>query len=125
MIFKSQGVYHYHKKWLIVDCDKEITRYYRHLIKSYSPSIKLQASLNKSHITIIAGTHEDASNHKLWKKFDNQIIEFDYDNNIKTNGIHYWLTVYCNNFEILRTELNLSPTIPFPWHLTIGNTKHL
>jgi hypothetical protein len=107
----------------MVECCEELARYYRSLTHLHSRSIVLQTPLHASHITVIAGKYEFAGDHPCWKKYDGQPVGFQYDSEIQTDGIYFWLPVFCKGFETLRIELGLSPLIPIPWHLTIGNLK--
>jgi len=120
---KSIGKLHYYTKWLILLVDDEIAKYYQHIIYLWDRRLKLNHPMHGAHITIIAGKYEDVSNHPNWKKYHNHKIEFEYSVDIGTNGCYFWLPVKCKQFEDIRVELGLSPTIPYPWHLTIGNSK--
>ena len=122
-MFASTGKYHYYNRWLMVDCDEELARYYRRLVHLYSRSIDLQKPLHGSHITVIAGKYEPNHIEKYWKKYDGQPVEFKYTHEIGSDGVYFWLPVFCEHFESVRKELGLNPTIPIPWHLTIGNLK--
>lgn len=122
-MFASTGKYHYYDRWLMVDCDEELTRYYRKLIHEFSPSISLQTPRHGSHITVVAGKYEPDHIEKYWKKYDGMPVVFSYSSEISTDGTYYWLPVVCADFERVREELGLNPTIPIPWHLTIGNLK--
>ena len=126
MRYSSTGRYHYYTKWIIVSCDEDLARYYRNLVNQYSRSIELQKPMHGSHITVIAGKYElfPYPRYELWKKYDGQEVMFEYDTYVHTDGIYYWLTVYCPEFEKVRLELGLNATTPMPWHLTIGNLKH-
>lgn len=122
-MFESVGKYRYYNTWLIVICDEELARYYRELIRSYSPSTKVQPSKHGSHITVIAGKYEPHHKNEFWKKYDGNSVIFQYSTEIQTDGTYFWLPVVCKEFENLRIELGLAPIIPIPWHLTIGNLK--
>lgn len=122
--YTSSGKYHYYNRWLLVDCCEDLAAYYRVIIFQWFPSVRLQPPKNKSHITVIAGKYEPTHDERYWKKFDGYTVEFQYDpENINNDGVYFWLPVYCKHFEELRVELGLTPTIPIPWHLTIGNLK--
>lgn len=103
--------------------DDEICEYYRRLVNIQSPSLKLNPPRDGAHITVIAGKYErpDASHEHLWGKFEGNIVEFSYQREILSDGRYFWLTVECPRIEEIRQELGLSPKIPIPWHLTIGN----
>lgn len=109
----------------MVEADPELARYYRSLIHSYAPSFTLQPSKHGSHITVIAGKYETIplSHASNWKKYNGMPVVFFYSPSVETDGVYFWLPVFCEEFVAIRTELGLNPTIPIPWHLTIGNLK--
>ena len=121
---KSKCRLKYHYSWLIGEVDDEIGRYYRFLIKTYFNNIiSPQKPKNGTHITIVAGKYEFAPKREYWNKYDGLIIDFLYDPYIMSNGDHFWMTVECEKFEIIREELGLAATIKYPWHLSVGNIK--
>ena len=107
----------------MVDCCPELAAFYRKLVFLYSPSTVLQIPKNESHITVIAGKYEPNHDERYWKKYDGQEIHFSYSPIIGSDGMYFWLPVFCPDFEKVRMELGLNPLIPIPWHLTIGNLK--
>jgi len=120
---KSKGKLEYYTSWLVLLVDNNIAEYYRHLIYLFDRRLKLQPPKHDTHITIIAGKYENVSNHFNWKKYHHQEIEFEYSTDIGTDGCYFWLPIECKYIEDIRVELELPPTIPIPWHLTIGNLK--
>lgn len=79
--------------------------------------------MHGSHITVIAGKYEPNHSDAFWKKYDRHPVTFQYSPRIESDGTYFWLPVVCPEFEKVRIELGLPPTIPIPWHLTIGNLK--
>lgn len=114
------------EKWLVLMCDDEISRYYRHLYTIEYPYLngersgKLTRPVWGTHISIIRG--EMVPNHKLWGLKKNKIIEFTYDAGVLDNGEYYWLKVMCPELEDLREKYGLSRHPKFGFHLTIGRT---
>lgn len=123
IMFTSTGKYHYYNRWLMVDCCPELAAFYRQLVFFHAPSIKLQIPKHGSHITVVAGKYEPTHIDQYWKKYDGHSVTFQYSQEIGTDGTYFWLPVECKEFESVRIELGLKPTIPIPWHLTIGNLK--
>lgn len=113
----------YHHKWLIGDCDEEIGRYYRWLIKSFRAATSLQAPLNGPHITVVAGKYEDNIRREYWYRHANKKVEFEYGPELETNGVYYWLPVKSLFLSDIRLELGLFPLPKYPFHLTVGNNK--
>lgn len=114
------------KWWLVIDCQDDISEYYRHVIhiESYK-TLKLQKPYWGSHITVIR--NEEPPNQELWKKYDGQEIVFKYGNHIGTNysperwKSFWWLDSRCEWALDIREELGLRRE-PYPqFHLTIGN----
>jgi hypothetical protein len=116
------------KKWIVVMCDDEISRYYRHLYTKEYPylnggrSVKLTRPVWGAHISCIRG--EFIPNIKLWGLNANKIIEFDYDGGVKDNNEYYWLSIKCPALSELRIKYGLSPEPRFGFHLTIGRTTN-
>ena len=130
-MFKSKGQLVYsnlpHFR-LAVEIDAEIARYYRSLIpKSVSVSIPAY----NPHISVVR--KEVVPNASFWQKYQNEIIEFEYDPYIQFGTVYCWLDVYCLRLEDIREELGMHrlsditcPPDKRPcFHTTIGNFKHL
>lgn len=122
-VLSSTGRYHYYFSWLMVDCCEEMAAFYRRMVFFHAPSLKLQTPMHGSHITVVAGKYEPTHDERHWKKYDGNPVVFHYSPEIGNDGTYFWLPVFCKEFESVRVELGLSPTIPIPWHLTIGNLK--
>lgn len=114
------------ERWLVVMCDDEISKYYRHLYSREYPylnsdrSVKLTRPVWGTHISVIRG--EFIPNIKLWGLEANKLIDFDYDGGVIDNGEYYWLKVSCPYLSLLRQEYGLRPEPRFGFHLTIGRT---
>ena len=113
-------------RWLVLMCDDEISKYYRHLYTFEYPYLhgersgKLTRPVWGTHISIIRG--ERIPNFKLWRLDENKIVEFEYEPGVKDNGEYYWLKVTCPYLEDLREKYGLSRHPQFGYHLTIGRT---
>lgn len=129
-MFKSSGMLKYFNDpyKLILEVDQGISDFYRKLIPKY---IKLNKQLYGAHISIVR--KEIPSNINKWKKYQNRIIEFEYENIIYNDETYYWLNAYSSNLEYIRKELGLqttseitrSPDGKHKFHITIGNTKNV
>jgi len=107
------------KRWLILACDDEISKYYRHLFyKDYPWLGKLTRPVFGAHISVVRG--EDIPNIIFWNKYQNKIINFEYEPGVKDNGTYYWLSVKCKFLSDIRQELGLIKFPKFGFHLTIG-----
>ena len=103
--------------WAIVACDDEISKYYRSLYLQEFKSQLIKPAWG-AHISWIR--NEIIKFPKKWKLLENQIIEFEYDSNIQTNGTYFWLKVKCDALLDLRSQYGLNKYPKFGLHLTIG-----
>lgn len=107
--------------WLILQCDSELVRYYKHWVfKGYFEKIMMPAW--GAHITVIR--NEKPAKPELWGKRAGDFFEFEYDPEIRTNGRHYWLKVSSPSLLDFREELGLRRNPPISLHLTIGNADY-
>jgi hypothetical protein len=114
------------EKWLVLMCDDEISKYYRHLYTMEYPYLngvkvgKLTRPVWGAHISCIRS--EYIPNFKLWGLDANKIIEFEYDGGVVDNQEYFWLKVKCPALSELRERYGLSREPRFGFHLTIGRT---
>jgi len=134
MLFKAQGKLRYSQNYkLVVEVEQDIVDFYRSLIPK---SIKVSRGRWPAHITVVREKDglDFPPNMEFWGKYEGEIIEFLYSNQIEYGKIYYWLNVYCVKLEEIRKELGLPyvSRIALPpegfkkcFHMTIGNTKGL
>jgi hypothetical protein len=114
------------ERWLVLMCDDEISRYYRHLFSVEYPYLnsdrhgKLTRPVWGTHISVIRG--EKIPNFNLWRLDENKLIEFEYDGGVQDNGEYYWLKATCPYLSDLRIKYGLTKEPRFGFHLTIGRT---
>lgn len=109
------------EKWLVLMCDDELSKYYRHLFyREFPYKGKLTRPVWGAHISIIRA--EKIPNMHLWGLDSNKIIQFEYDGGVLSNGEYYWLKVKCPYLSALRENYGLSSEPRFGYHLTIGRT---
>lgn len=109
------------ERWLVLMCDDEISRYYRHLFYTEYPWLgKLTRPVWGTHISIIRG--EKIPNYNLWRLDENKIVNFEYEPGVKDNGEYYWLKVKCDYLLDIRQKYGLPRSPQFGLHLTIGRT---
>lgn len=75
-------------------------------------------------ITIVR-TNVEKPNLKYWRKYENEIVEFNYTN-IYEDSLYYVLRAYSTRLNNIRMELGL-PAYRKPFkhfHITIANKKH-
>ena len=110
------------KWWLVVDCDKEIGKYYRNLYYLLHHKCReLQRPAWESHISVIR--NEEPPKKDLWGKYNGLNITYQYNPVIRNNGIYFWLDVECNQLLDIREEIGLDREPYFPLHLTVANAK--
>lgn len=105
--------------WAIVEVDREITRYYRHLVQR-EKWIELYQPSWDAHISIIRSEQPKAELIHLWKKYNGHQILFKYKHDVQQHGNYWTIDVKCPLLTQIRDEFNL----PCDWnfHLTIGRT---
>lgn len=113
------------EKWLVMMCDDEISKYYRHLYtKEYPPylnggySLKLTRPVWGAHISVIRG--EKIPNMNLWGLAANKVVEFEYEGGVIDNGEYFWLKAKCPYLSEIREKYGLWKEPRFGFHLTIG-----
>ena len=117
--------------WLILRTDEEILRYYQHWIKKElaldlggirRAPIKFETTVWGSHISVHRGT--TIPNQHLWKKHQGENIKFTYSNRVyHINNWFFCVDAYSERLEEIRTELGLSKTPPYGFHVTIGRVN--
>lgn len=130
--YRAAGVLHYSPKllgqhsdkwWLVIDCDREIGRYYRHLLSVATHGRQvLDRAAWSEHITVIRDEEPSVSFKHLWEKYEGRKIHFTYSPKVETNGTYFWLPVWCGEAHAIRKELGLVREPLYPLHLTIGHT---
>lgn len=126
------SLYYYDKnvrdtQWLLLNIeDNSLIEYYQYWIKKHYWINTLQKPKHGAHISVIRGeTIEDELFYKHWKKYHNDIIHIEYDNNIQDNNEHFWVKAYSKDLENIRTELGLNPIPEYNFHITIGRLLKL
>lgn len=120
---KSTGVLHYSPKsnnkwWLVLWCDNELSRYYRHLYHLYCYKCdSLKKPAWNSHITVIRD--EMPSEISLWGLYQDISVDFYYECDFETDGTYWWIPVISDQLMEIRCELGLSQP-QFPFHISFG-----
>lgn len=106
--------------WLILECDRELGRYYRHLYTLRCHHTKtLQEPLWGTHVSVIRG--EEPPNQTLWKALEGQSVELAFDQQFELYSGFMASKVYCHTALDYRQALGLPREPEYPLHLTIGN----
>lgn len=129
-LFESIGTLHYEPDWkLVLNIDQNLADYYRSLIPKYKPNNRQRYP---AHVTIVRQTKELPTNIQFWNKYQGQEVKFLYNPEIQEGQVYYWINVYCQQLEEIRTELGLPVHSQFTmppegfkkhFHCTIGNKK--
>ncbi len=109
--------------WLIIQCDRELGRYLRHLYKLEFPSSgNIGEPLWGAHVSIVQ--NEKPPNLKHWQDRDNQEVTLEYEQVSQETDGYIYHAVVCEEALNYRELLGLSKNPKFPLHLTIGNRKN-
>ena len=129
LMIKSVGrlIYSDNPYKLIVEVDQGISDFYYSLIPK---SHRVQKQMYSAHISTIR--NEIPINIQFWNKYQNKLVEFEYESFIYNDETYYWLNAYSKELENIRIELGLKETSEFTrspdglhkFHITIANTKH-
>lgn len=134
-LYKSYGTLKYsigkekNAPRLILEIDKDISRYYRSFIPK---SILYNIPKYPPHITVVREGKEQPLKLEEWGKYEGEEIEFQYDNIIKFGSVYIWINCFSKRLEEIRLglgmEINSLYTLPPEgfvkcFHSTIANIK--
>lgn len=112
----------YLRKWLVIDVEPDIGRYYRHLYQSHHHNCRtLLRPSWAEHISVVRG--EILPSEELWQKYHGESIEFEYISEIYDDGLYFWLPVICDRALEIREELGLPREPEYSLHITVGNCR--
>lgn len=123
--FPSTGVLEYKgDNRCILNISPDLCRYYKSLIPKSQP---VQPQMYPCHITVVRSGKETPLNREAWGRYDNEVVSFEYDNNVVQSGPYYTINAWSERLEEIREELGLPRTrVGFDeFHITIGNVKNL
>ncbi len=116
------------KKTVICVTGCDIDLYYAWFLKTRF-NLVLNKPLRGAHITIVNDRVKDIELYNEAKKFLNgKELTFKYDpNEIRSNGEEWWIKIYSDDVENIRTSMGLPAKCFYNLHLTIGsaNEKNL
>ncbi len=130
-MFKSTGIIRSEPKFMFLECDRNMAKFYRHLAKQ--SGVSLISQRHDCHISIIR-TEELLGEQILLKTYNDEEVEFcgnpEY---IQFNDRHYWFRIISPRLEEIRmslgfcsqpAEINPDGSInTYPFHLTIGRIE--
>ncbi|MFO0865263.1 MAG: hypothetical protein U0744_11550 [Gemmataceae bacterium] len=109
------------KWWLIIDCDPELGRLFRHLyMLGHFRTRTLQPPLWGPHVSVIRG--EEPANAASWGLAAGEAVEFEYSSDLRETDGYVWCAVECPRALAIREALNLPRSPQPPLHLSIGNS---
>lgn len=127
--YEAEGVLRYSANYLVVDVEQDLADFYKALVPKY---YKINRQRYPAHITVVRAGLEEPAKTEYWKKYDGEIVKFQYNSDIKMSEFYYWLDVLCKRLEYIREELGLSNISTYTrppdgfskyFHITIGNKK--
>jgi hypothetical protein len=115
---KSQSSW---KKIVICETNCDMHLYYAWFLKTRFNLI-LNRPLRNPHVTIVNDKIDDLEHYNLVKTmFHNKELTFKYDPaEIRSNGEHWWIKIYSDDIENIRSVMGLTLKPYFNLHLTIG-----
>lgn len=127
-IFKSTGtlIYSDNPLKLILSVDQGISDFYFSIVPK---TFKIQKQMYPAHVSVVRNS--SVPHTQFWEKYQNKVLEFDYEDMVYNDERYYWLNVFCKELEEIREELglsrsgdvSLSPDGRHKFHITIGNSK--
>lgn len=108
------------KWWMLLSADPGIVDFYNWLCIRHGWEM-LKGSRYGPHISVVSG--EKPKYIEVWNQLPNTYHNFEYSNEIRTDGDFVWVDVRSNELEQVRTELGLPARPYFSFHLTIGRLK--
>ncbi len=140
MNFTSNGMIHFEPRVLtkkhskqswknvaIIHINDDLWKYYQWFLKNRF-HLFLEQPIRGTHLTIINDIISDRPQYEIGKhKWNNQIVEFEYSNELRTDGKTWWLRAMTTPNSIgeqIRIESGLSPKPYFGFHITIGTAEH-
>ena len=109
--------------WLIVQCDRDLGRYLRHLCKLEAPGgVKISEPLWGAHVSIIQ--NETPPNLEHWNDREGREVTLEYEQAPQETDGYIFLPVNCPEALDYREQLGLPREPKWPLHLTIGNRKN-
>lgn len=109
------------KKTVVCLADGDIDKYYAWFLERRF-NLVLNRSIRKAHITIVADRITDKVKYQQAKEiFNGKEIIFTYDpEEIRSNGVDWWIKVYNTDIEAIREFAGLERKPFFNLHMTIG-----
>ena len=110
------------KWWLILECDREIGRYLRHLhAVATHRTVMLQEPLWGTHVSVVRDEKPPCA--WWWEELAGQQVVVEYDPAIEFANGFAFAPVRCEAALDYRERLGLPREPPYPLHLTIGNLR--
>lgn len=104
--------------WLTLTIPGDVCKYYVWWMQK-EKGISLQLPVWRPHITILNGRKPvSVDKQHLWKKYQGEKINFEYQPNIEQNWKFWSLPVRSNRIHEIRKELGVDDD--FPFHITVG-----
>jgi hypothetical protein len=108
--------------WLIIQCDRDVGRYLRHLYASAHPAAgPVNEPLWGPHVSVVHG--EVPPNPDPWSDRQGREIAFEYAQEAEETDGYIYHPVTCIELLDYREQLGLTRAPRLPLHLTIGNFK--
>jgi hypothetical protein len=131
MLYKSSGTLKYYRDPFkcIVEVSQDLADFYKSLIPKVH---KVNRQGWPAHISVVRNRNPPEFDISVWGKYENEIVEFEYDPVVYWDEKYWWINCYSRRLEEIRKELKVLDNyeyIKLPsgyykrWHITIGNSK--
>lgn len=122
-MFTSTGIVKYESTKAYLEIDPELVKYYRWFIPKVYNTRRQKFD---AHISFV----RKETIPKTWGLREGEEAKFEYDGVIMSDERYFWVGVWSEELENLRTSLGLparkyalGDRFPAPFHFTIGNVK--
>lgn len=108
------------ENWVILQCCNDLVAYYQYWLTK--KGVAITKSSWKSHLSVIRGEQMDKKIYDNWAR-KNSLINFEYDDTLKTNMEFIWVDCFVPELNKLRSELGLYQKKNDRFHLTVAKLK--
>lgn len=109
--------------WVVIEVDKEITRYYRWWL-NYQFGLILDAPAWDAHCSVVRSERPKPGTEHLWKKLHGKVIDIDFGHIVKNapSKPEFWyIDAYAPEIDEIRNGFGLKTF--HDYHITVAKSK--